>query len=217
MSPTVSPTNKSDLKTTLFQASGSSSTYRNSWAGWYSAGYVVSSGSGKRDGYNTLALRGLRFEDASGKYIEYKLDSSYVGKSLLQIVQQCMGSARSNTGSSTWKYGHCTVGSVVSSTGISGAAKLRIGVGDGGSDGKDWALFMPLSGNGSGDFDGSNIWAFGSEAQTNTGTSSVVTIYGLAGNRLCYACTICFRFSLWCAHKFFMCCLFERQMPPLQW
>ena len=53
---------------------------------------------------------------------------------------------------------------------------LRIGVGDGGSDSHDWALLMPLSGNGNGDYNGANVWAFGGEDETNNGYSGTVTI-----------------------------------------
>ena len=58
---------------------------------------------------------------------------------------------------------------------------LRIGVGDGGSDTYDWALLMPLQGNGGGDYQGQNVWAFGGEARTNNGFSNTVTISAMCG------------------------------------
>ena len=64
-------------------------------------------------------------------------------------------------------------------SGLSGTGNLRIGVGDsasGSSDSVDWALFMPLSGNGRGDYSGKNIWAFGSEKRANTGYNGAVYI-----------------------------------------
>ena len=56
------------------------------------------------------------------------------------------------------------------------SSALRIGVGDGGNDAYDWALLMPLRGNGGGDFSSSNVWAFGGEGRTNNGYSGIVTI-----------------------------------------
>merc|ERR1712032_537220 len=53
---------------------------------------------------------------------------------------------------------------------------LRIGVGDGQNDPEDWALLMPLSGNGEGDYNGANVWAFGGEDETNNGHSGTVTV-----------------------------------------
>ena len=91
-----------------------------------------------------------------------------------------MGSDRSNDdGSSAWDNGHCTnVGTLTSSSGVSGAQSLRIGVGGGGADDADWALLMPSSGNGGGDYEGRSIWAFGGEGATNNGHSGTVTIFG---------------------------------------
>ncbi len=48
-------------------------------------------------------------------------------------------------------------------------------MGDGGSDSYDWALLMPLDGNGNGDFS-DMVWAFGGEDETNNGYSGTVTI-----------------------------------------
>jgi hypothetical protein len=181
--PTTAPTYPPGTSTfTLFQAPGSSSTFDNDWSGWYSSSssYTVASGSGKRAAYNTQALTGLRFSDAAGKYAEYRLNGRYSGKTLLWIVHNCMGSTRRNTGGSTWRSGHCTgVGSLTKSNSLSSATSLRIGVGDGGADSNDWCLFMPLSGNGRGDFAGYSIWCFGSEGRTNTGHTGTVTITGV--------------------------------------
>jgi len=159
---------------------GSDSTFRNSYSGWYTSGNTVTSGNGKRAAYDTLALTGLKFSDASGRYIEYRLSCAYSGKTLLGIVQQCMGSDRSNTNSATWRSGHCTIGTHTSSNSVSGYGSLRIGVGDGHEiHGEDWALFMPLTGNGGGDFAGNNIWSFGSEYRLNNGYGGIVTISGV--------------------------------------
>ena len=165
----------------LFQASGSSSSFKNTWTGWYSAGSTVNSGSGKRAAYDTLPLSNLRLSDASGRFVEYKLNKGYAGRTLLSIVQGCMGSNRRNTGGQTWRDGLCSnVGTRTSSSGYFGSfslsSVLRIGVGDGGSDSNDWALLMPLSGNGNSDYDGKKAWVFGGEGETNNGYSSTVTI-----------------------------------------
>ena len=171
----------------LFQASGSASTFQNAWGGWYSAGSTVSSGSGKRAAYDQLPIYNLRLSDSSGRFVEYKLNKGYAGRTLLSIVQGCMGSNRGNTGSSAWSAGLCSnVGTrTISSSGSFGlfslSSVLRIGVGDGTADGKDWALLMPLTGNGNGDFDGNNVWAFGGEYKTNSGNSGTVTISTCSG------------------------------------
>ena len=165
----------------LFQGTGSSSIYQNSWGGWYSSGSAVKSGSGKRTAYDTLPVSRLRLSDSSGRFVEYNLNAGYAGRTLLSIVQGCMGSSRANTGSSKWNAGLCSnVGTLVSSSGSFGnflvSSTLRIGVGDGYANSDDWALLMPLQGNGGGDFAGSNAWVFGGESQTNNGHSGTVTI-----------------------------------------
>ena len=68
-----------------------------------------------------------------------------------------------------------------------GTGPLRVGVGDvpaapstsGSGDVEDWALFAPLSGNGAGDFSGSNTWCFGGEFRANDGYNGEVRIVGL--------------------------------------
>merc|ERR1712242_374562 len=98
---------------------------------------------------------------------------------LLAIVQLCMGSKRSNGDTLKWKQGHCTIGTLLASSGISNVSPhLRIGVGDGQSDVKDWALFMLQNGNANRDFAGDKAYAFGSEGRANTGHVGMVNIYG---------------------------------------
>jgi hypothetical protein len=109
------------------------------------------------------------------------MNDGYTGRTLLSIVQGCMGSSRHNTGSSTWTAGLCrNVGTRTSSSGSFGSVALssvlRIGVGDGQSNSGDWALLMPLIGNAKGDYWGYNAWAFGGEDKTNNGHSGTVTI-----------------------------------------
>ena len=176
----VRAANETCSSAVLFQASGSSG-FDNRWTGWYGAGPSVSSGSGKRAAYDTMPISNLRLSDSSGRFVEYKLNKGYAGRTLLSIVQGCMGSNRQNIGGSGWRNGLCSnVGTRTASsgsfTGGSLSSVLRIGVGDGGSDSYDWALLMPLSGNGNGDYKGKDVWAFGGEEETNNGYSGTVTI-----------------------------------------
>ena len=148
--------------------------------GWYSSGYTVTAGSGKRAAYGTVGLSSLTLKDDRNYFVEYAITSAYRGMTLLAIVQGCMGGHRSQSSSeSRWRNGFCTIGTQTAVSGLSGTGNLRIGVGDsasGSSDSGDWALFMPLSGNGRGDYSGSNIWAFGSEMRANTGYNGAVYI-----------------------------------------
>jgi len=93
--------------------------------------------------------------------------------------KNCLGRTDlQNTGQGLWNTGHCTIGSPTLSS-FTGAS-LRIGVGDGGADSMDWALFMPLQGNGGGDFAGCSVWAFGGESHCNDARPGTVTITGSA-------------------------------------
>ena len=76
-----------------------------------------------------------------------------------------------------------------------GTGPLRVGVGDvpaapstsGSGDVEDWALFAPLSGNGAGDFSGSNTWCFGGEFRANdgyNGTTSPPCLISYQGDRV---------------------------------
>ena len=125
--------------------SGSSSSYQNDADGWFSDART-SSGCGTRGNYYDLPIQALRMADDSGSYVEYTLTAPYSGRSLYSIVTECMGSDRTNDGSSLWDNGHCVgVASLSGSSGVSGADDLRIGVGDGSSGGSsDWALIMPI-------------------------------------------------------------------------
>ena len=178
--PTAACPGQQDGRCPLFECSSSSSGYQNDAYGWYGDARTTS-GCGPRASYYERPIHALRLADDSGRFVEYTLTSSYAGRPLHSIVTGCMGSNRSNDGSSAWGNGHCTnVGTLTSSSGAlwSGAQSLRIGVGDGGADDADWALLMPSSGNGGGDFQGRSVWAFGGEGATNNGHSGTVTIFG---------------------------------------
>ena len=170
----------------LFQASGSSSSFKNTWTGWYSAGSHIL-GSGKRPAYDNLPISNIRLSDGSGRFVDYKLNKGYAGRTLLSIVQGCMGSNRRNGGGSRWNNGLCSnVGKRTSYRGSFGSfslsSVLRIGVGDGSSsDTYDWALLMPLNGNANGVYDGKKAWAFGGKDETNNGYSGTVTISTCSG------------------------------------
>ena len=134
-----------------------------------------------------MPLSGLRLSDSSGRFVAYELKGAYAGRTLLSIVQGCMGNKRFNTNSAAWRAGQCSnVGTQTSSSsgsfnGFSLSSVLRIGVGDGQVNDEDWALLMPLNGNGDEDFDGNDVWAFGGEGETNNGHSGTVTISACAG------------------------------------
>ena len=132
--------------------------------------------------YDRTPLRGLMFSDGQGWWIEYSLDSGFAGRTLLSIVTGCMNGDRTQHSAETkWRNGHCSIGTRTRSAGVSGySSRLRIGVGDSGSgssDTDDWALFMPLTGNGAGDYSGSNTWAFGSEKRFNTGFNGMAYVH----------------------------------------
>ena len=184
--------------TLLFKSPGSTTTYQNQWTGWYKAG-TTTTGNGKYQAYDTTPLNALLFQDNAGNKVQYTLDSSYAGKTLLTIVSECMGMERTQSSSEQpWRVGHCTIApGVTQSAGMNtnqkmfkdGMGALRIGVGDSASkssDTKDWALFMPMKGNGRGDYSGARTWAFGSEYRTNTGYNGMVWIYGNAVTKSSY-------------------------------
>jgi len=124
----------------LLIGTGANITHRNQWAGWFNNGSTVTEGRGKRAAYDGMPVTSLRFSDSSGAWAEYDLTAPYSGRSLLTIVQDCMGADRFNDGGWKWQHGHCSVGILKSSRDIASAAtQLRIGVGDGSVDNTlDW-------------------------------------------------------------------------------
>ena len=208
----------------LFEGRGDSATEQNNWPGWYSKGQL----GAKKSAYDTLPLLGVRFEDDSGRYVEYRFDTGFSGRTLLSTVQSCKPTSLVNDGSAKWNSGFCPVASVVSSSGdIAGLAALRIAVGDGQtSDPDDWALFMPLSGNGGGDYKGGNVWAFGGEHQANNGYAGIVRILGVVAGVLmhgichllqlfvCTTCSMCrLNYSTW-SRSGVPCCAAPCHMRP---
>eukprot|EP00927_Polykrikos_kofoidii_P065056 TRINITY_DN60853_c0_g1_i1.p1 TRINITY_DN60853_c0_g1~~TRINITY_DN60853_c0_g1_i1.p1 ORF type:complete len:718 (+),score=97.71 TRINITY_DN60853_c0_g1_i1:103-2256(+) len=164
----------------LFLGRGSSDRHSNVWGGWYSRGRSVQSGNGKRSFYDHGEIVGVRFEDSAGSFAEYILLDEFTRRPLLEIVQECMSGAIANDGSEEWNSGHCHVGELIDSSGISDISSLlRIGVGDGTNDANDWALFMLKEGNANGDFSGHDEYAFASEEETNTGWGGEVSIHGV--------------------------------------
>ena len=135
-----------------------------------------------------MPIFNLRLGDASGRFVEYTLNDGYAGRTLLSIVQGCMGSNRQNTGSSEWNAGLCNNVGVLGKASSESVGRfslsevLRVGVGDNGRDSMDWALLMPLNGNANGDYSGANAWVFGGERETNNGYSGTVTISGVCGS-----------------------------------
>ena len=149
----------------LFQSRGTISSYRNEWLGWYTSGNTVETGEGKRGAYDLFSITGIRFEDDAGRFIQYELNLPYRGKTLLKIVQGCLSEdpqTRRQAGSLIWHKGVCPdVGRLVGYAGVRWSAdgnaspdSLRIGVGgSSSSDLEDYALFMPVTGNGQGSFE----------------------------------------------------------------
>jgi len=173
----------------LFTSPGYSNTYKNTWPGWYHAGLFAMEGhspmlagyNGKRKAYDTAALAAVRFSDSSGAFAEYDLMAPYLNRSLLQIVQQCMGDDRSNTGSLAWSVGHCSsVGRLASAAGIPNVApRLRIGVGDDPADRFSWALFALQWGTTDSSPVPGDAYAVGCAARTNPGYVGQVYIHGI--------------------------------------
>jgi len=150
---------------TLFSANGNNRTYKNSWMGWYHRSH----NSNKK--YSDMKLDQVEFRCGS-TYVKYQLNNGFKGKSLRSIVTGCFLNQNSkNNNSHSWRAGQCpNVGKKIASAGsINGGSlsNLRIGVGDGSSDGPDWAVFMFVTGNGKGDYDGAKIWDFGGESYAN--------------------------------------------------
>lgn len=179
----------------MFQSMGNAITFSSMWAGWSTAGTTVASGEGKRVAYDNAPITGVRFEDAVGTSVTYTLNGIYSGMTLLQIVQSCTsGHVLSNNGNTTWDNGLCgtaeNVGTLTTSAGSpvgtgSFATTLRIAVGDTSADLDDWAMFMPQTGNGAGDFTGANWWVFGGEREANNAVAThtgLVSITGLNSN-----------------------------------
>jgi len=175
----------------LFQSRGTISSYRNEWLGWYISGNTVDTGEGKRDAYDSFSLTGLRFEDDDGSFIQYELNVPYRGKTLLKIVQGCLGEnpqLRRQPGSPIWNKGVChDVGFIDGYAGVGWSVdvdvkpeNLRIGVGGASSsDLNDYVLFMPVTGNGQGSFKKQKVWAFGADGRVNFGHDSTVKIIGI--------------------------------------
>lgn len=167
----------------LFSGPGISGTYRNTWPGWYNVGgYVEDSGvmlsgyDGKRDAYDTAGLVGVRFEDTAGGFLEFELLRKFRNKTLLSVVNTCMGSARENDGSLAWQRGHCVAGSLTSSFGIPRAAqRLLIGFAGNYEDPQNWVLFRLQNHPARSEF----VYAFGTENRTNPGFAGRVYIYGV--------------------------------------
>jgi len=164
---TTTTTTTTISKELLFATSTDSSIGRNYWNCWRRADCPVVSGSesrnGKRNEYDNMPLRGLTFSCHEQSEVvwsaDFQLADKYVGKSLLQIVQQCIGNSSSidsnteNNGQSHWDAGRClNVGQRTDFTCPGGCLRmedeLRIAVGDGNSDTYDWMLFQFQEGPG---------------------------------------------------------------------
>jgi peptidoglycan hydrolase CwlO-like protein len=170
-----------DPTTLLFTSSGDNPNFKNIWSGWYNSGGSVTSGDGKRSAYDTLPLRKIRITDSNGNDIIWDLQQQYRGQTILSIVSNALPSKERsiNNGSATWTNGHANIGTLIQNNrSKNGVSNLRIGVGDGTSDDYDWALFMPVSGNGQGDMNGTNCYNLGGEYKTTNANVGTISLYG---------------------------------------
>ena len=168
----------------LFTSSGYDSDFKNIWSSWYNSGGSVTSGDGKRSEYDKLALRKIRIRDSDGNDTIWNLQQPYLGQTILSIVSNALPNKENsrNDGNSPlkWKNGHATIGTLIPNTGgKSGVSDLRIGVGDGSYDPLDWALFMPVSGNGRGDMKGTNCYNLGGEERVTNANVTTISLYGM--------------------------------------
>ena len=170
-----------DPTTLLFTSSGNNRNFKNIWSGWYNSGGSVTSGDGKRSAYDTLPLRKIRITDSDGNDIIWDLQQQYQGQTILSIVSNALPSKEQsrNNGSATWTNGHANIGTLIQNIrNKNNVSNLRIGVGDGSSDSKDWTLFMPVSGNGQGDMKGSYCYNLGGESKTSNANVGTISLYG---------------------------------------
>lgn len=138
-------------------ATGGTDRYTNRAESWYEeadpfdSNSYVTSGPGKYIGYDTVPLRGLRFEDSRGATAYYDLNLEYQGMTLLEIVRSCQSRNDhyfGNRGASDWTQGQCTIG--IRKYGIlrNFPYELRLGAGNyqpqngGNPNTDDWALFQ---------------------------------------------------------------------------
>jgi len=168
----------------LFSGPGVSATYRNVWPGWYNVGgYVLddtgvmlSGYDGKREAYDTARLLGVRFEDTAGGFLEFDLLEEFRNRTLLQIVNTCMGADRHNDGSFVWRMGHCVAGRLSSTFGVPRpAAHLRIGFAGPFNEERNWVLFRLQDYSARSEF----TYAFATQNKTNPGFAGRVYIHGV--------------------------------------
>jgi len=169
--------------TLLFTSSGSSKSFSNRWSGWYNAGNHVNSGEGKRSAYDTLPLRKIRIVDSDGNDLIWELDAQYKDKSMVSIIGSILPNKEKsqNNGTSTWTNGHAPYfGRLIQN--LKNKANvhsyLRIGVGDGTRDSRDWAVFMPMIGNCGRDFAGRSCYDLGGESKTSDSSVRTISLYG---------------------------------------
>jgi hypothetical protein len=172
-------------QTELFAADGNDASYSSTWTGWYTPGSHRASGAaiGKSKAYDTLKLNSLTFEVDDGTKIDVSLvGTQYEDMSLLEIVQSTGITASSrNNGQGLWNTGHIQlpITSKVNPNNHKMASTLRIVVGDGSNDGRDFCIFYFNDDNGRYDYHGYSAFGFGSETRYNPGyRTGICSIYG---------------------------------------
>lgn len=168
--------------TLLFSGQGGDETFQNRWSGWYTPGNTVNSGYGKRPAYDTFPLHKIRITDSNGTDLIWELSPQYKGQTMVSIIGSILpnGVNSINDGSTTWNNGHANIGQLIQNVSNKSYVNnnLRIGVGDGSSDGIDWAVFMPMIGNCDSDMSGSNCYNLGGEYYTSNSRVGTINLYG---------------------------------------
>ena len=170
----------------------SSSAFTNQFLGWYTTGHTGQiSSCGKSNNYDSASANRFRFRfaftDGTTQTVEISLQNA-AKRTMLQLVQESglrlnsAGAAPKNLGTGKWKYQHMSIpwSQPVNTSRFTGKS-LRLGVGDGGADSRDFAVFMFLTGNGKADFAGQKILDIGGESRTvDDRTVTRVDILGYA-------------------------------------
>jgi hypothetical protein len=150
-------------------------TYSNSYANWWQAGGVVSSGDGKRAAYDNTPISEIVFKIGTGGTARYNLGQC---DTMVNIMSKFgLSPASINDNSNTWKTGHGSF-PLISTTDSNyfQTQQVTIGQGDGQADAKDWVIFG-FDTNPASNWNGDN--AIGCESSWNIcGAPTSAEIYG---------------------------------------
>ena len=150
----------------LFEVSSPDKTkvYSNSWKFWYQQGGATRSGNGKRSAYDAVVFRRVSFvvTFASGAVSTATAVFPHARTMREHVTSLGLNALSSNTNTRVWSKGHARVAWTAYGPGFDPAG-LRIGLGDGSADARDWALFMLQAGNNIQDFLGKSVLNLGGE------------------------------------------------------